>query len=150
MSWIKRHKKLALFLALALIFLGWQWQRSQFTPERWAARPGERHHIVDDLLTQYGGLKGMSQERGGVPAGTGHRWGPAGGEVDARWSRSARAFCLSHRELRVGMGLPVPLSGGRDRDGEQDLCGLRPEKARLDLWGKEGFKTGWKENLEAI
>ena len=62
MSWIKRHKKLALFLALALIFLGWWWQRSQFTPERWAARPGERHHIVDDLLTQYGGLKGMSQE----------------------------------------------------------------------------------------
>ena len=51
MSWIKRHKKLALFLALALIFLGWQWQRSQFTPERWAAQPGERHHIVDDLLT---------------------------------------------------------------------------------------------------
>ena len=148
MSWIKRHKKLALFLALALIFLGWWWQRSQFTPERWAARPGERHHIVDDLLTQYGGLKGMSQEEVVSLLGPDtdgdqreERLTPGGPE--------AREL-LAYRELRVGMGLPVCLSGGRGCNGEQDLCGLRPEKARLDLWGKEGFKTGWKENLEAI
>ena len=149
MSWIKRHKKLALFLALALIFLGWWWQRSQFTPERWAAQPGERHHIVDDLLTQYGGLKGMSQEEVVSLLGP----DTDGDQREERLTpdgREVRELGLSHRELRVGMGLPVPLSGGRDRDGERDLCGLRPEKARLDLWGKEGFKTGWKENLEAI
>lgn len=150
MSWIKRHKKLALFLALTLIFLGWWWQRSQFTPERWAAQPGERHHIVDDLLTQYGGLKGMSQEEVVSLLGPDtdgdqreERLTPDGREV-----RELLAYPIG--ELRVGMGLPVCLSGGRGCNGEQDLCGLRPEKARLDLWGKEGFKTGWKENLEAI
>lgn len=61
MTWIKRHKRLAAFLALVLVFLGWRWQRSQFTPERWAARPSDRRHIVDDLLDRYGGLEGMTQ-----------------------------------------------------------------------------------------
>lgn len=111
---------------------------------------GERHHIVDDLLTQYGGLKGMSQEEVVSLLGPDTDGDQREERLTPGRPGGAGAFGLSHRELRVGMGLPVPLSGGRDRDGEQDLCGLRPEKARLDLWGKEGFKTGWKENLEAI
>ena len=62
MSWMKKHRRLAIFLALILIFLGWRWQRSRFNQERWAEHPSDRSSMVDDLLKRYDGLVGMTQE----------------------------------------------------------------------------------------
>lgn len=62
MSWIKKHRGLVVFLALVLVFLGWRWQRSQFDPERWAEHPDDRNSMVDDLLKEYDGLVGITQE----------------------------------------------------------------------------------------
>lgn len=62
MSWIKRHRGLVIFLTLILAFLGWRWRRSQFDPVRWAEHPDGRNSMVDDLLKEYDGLAGMTQE----------------------------------------------------------------------------------------
>lgn len=62
MNWMKKHRGLVIFLALILVFLGWRWHRSQFDPERWAEHPDGRNSMVDNLLKEYDGLVGMTQE----------------------------------------------------------------------------------------
>lgn len=62
MSWIRRHKKLCIFLVISVLFLGWRRYDGNFTPERWAETDiSHRGKLVDSLLKQYDGLVGMTR-----------------------------------------------------------------------------------------
>lgn len=63
MNWFKRHKKLVVFLLLAVLFLGWRRYDRHFTPQRWAETDiDHRGKLVNSLLKQYDGLVGMTRE----------------------------------------------------------------------------------------
>ena len=63
MTWIKRHKKMVVFLAAVLVFLAWRSYDHHFTPERWSRMDEwDRYKVVDSLLEQYDDLVGMSAE----------------------------------------------------------------------------------------
>ena len=63
MTWIKKHKKMVVFLAAVLVFLAWHSYDHHFTPERWAKMDEwDRYKVVDSLLEQYDDLVGMSAE----------------------------------------------------------------------------------------
>jgi len=62
MNWIKRHKKLCICLVVIALFLGWRRYDGHFTPQRWAETDVEyRGKLVNSLLEQYDGLKGMTR-----------------------------------------------------------------------------------------
>ena len=63
MNWFTRHKKLTIFLILAVLFLGWRRYDQHFTPQRWAETDiDHRGKLVNSLLRQYDGLVGMTRE----------------------------------------------------------------------------------------
>lgn len=63
MNWLGRHKKYAIFLILAALFLGWRRYDRHFTPQRWAETDiDHRGKLVNSLLKQYDGLVGMTRE----------------------------------------------------------------------------------------
>ena len=63
MNWMKRHKKLTIFLVLVVLFLGWRRYDQHFTPRRWAETDiDHRGKLVNSLLKQYNGLVGMTRE----------------------------------------------------------------------------------------
>lgn len=63
MNWLRRHKKIVIFLCLAVLFLGWRRYDQHFTPQRWAeAGISHRGKLVNSLLKQYDGLVGMTRE----------------------------------------------------------------------------------------
>lgn len=60
MKWIKRHRWLSVFLVV--LYLGWSWYDSRFTPQRWAETDiSHRGKLVNSLLRQYNGLEDMSR-----------------------------------------------------------------------------------------
>lgn len=62
MAFLKRHKKIGIFLLLALAFVLWRSWDGHFTPERWAKTDeSDRGKLVGSLLEQYDGLVGMSR-----------------------------------------------------------------------------------------
>lgn len=62
MNWIKRHKWMSAVLVLMVLFLGWSRYDRRFTPQRWAETDvSHRGKLVDSLLSQYNGLKGMTR-----------------------------------------------------------------------------------------
>ena len=66
-NWIKRHKRLGIFLIAALLLLAWRQYDRHFTPERWADTDiSRRGKLVESLMEQYNGLEGMT--RGEVEA----------------------------------------------------------------------------------
>ena len=66
-NWIKRHKRLGIFLVVALLLLAWRQYDRHFTPERWANTDiSSRGKLAKSLMEQYDGLKGMT--RGEVEA----------------------------------------------------------------------------------
>ena len=119
MNWMKRHKKLTIFLLLALLLLGWSRYDRHFTPQRWAETDiSHRGKLVSSLLKQYDGLVGMTRA-----------------EVEELLGADTEGMQVEERLLPDGSSEKIPLlvyaAGGRSWTGFPEFLLIYLEDNRV-------------------